>query len=668
MTEQEKRDITLLEQGGQKHNMLMTLPLERRTEAVCRRAVEIDGENIRYVPRDMRTEKLCYTAVQSWDYALDYVPEELKTPSMCMAAVERYGPALLFVPEERRTEALCETAVKNDAWALPSVPDRLKTEQMCMDAVTKDGWVLEFVPQAMKTPQMCRLALNAPLAKLRENRSVLQFIPYADVCLEGIKKYRQEGADMVGLLADIEPEVMDEHIALYGVRTDPSCLTALPERWKTRTVCTAAVQSDGIMLHDVPEYLRTKRMCKAAVSSSIHALPYVPEALHTPDLYREAMVNDPAAIQYFKPELLTREMCHEALYSSYDLRVLRYIPYKEIHEQLLERCEGYSRTKHFLDSMNPDYMTPKLAEMIFTKEPELFYNIPEKFKDKELCETAVRYDGSYLRMVPEKLKTPELCMEAIRRSPYAIEFSPETMKSPAFYTDLVRKNPLNLRGIPENDRTYEMCKEAFDNTYGKDKTDYSVAGALTEPSMALQMVREQDDPKTIDFLITVMRPKAISDEVALDAARKNGHILRFAPKEVITQQVGEAAVRNHPQAIQWVPHDIRTADMCLYAFKSDSELDIYTPDRIRCEDNVYVFARKMDELLRQPISYDDSKRLYGGETIRLRNVETDTKIFENCEVRYDRKNESLTLRNLTPRQERTRSIKPQCKSSMKPKF
>ena len=26
--------------------MLMTLPLERRTEAVCRRAIEIDGENI----------------------------------------------------------------------------------------------------------------------------------------------------------------------------------------------------------------------------------------------------------------------------------------------------------------------------------------------------------------------------------------------------------------------------------------------------------------------------------------------------------------------------------------------------------------------------------------------------------------------------------------------
>ena len=668
MTEQEKQDIILIEQGGRTRNMLMTLPLERRTEAVCRRAVEIDGENIRYVPRDMRTEKLCYTAVQSWDFALDYVPEELKTPLMCKAAVERYGPALLFVPEEQRTEALCEAAVKNNAWALPYVPDRIKTEKMCMDAVTKDGWVLEFVPQTLKTPRMCRQALDAPLAKLRENRSVLQFIPYADVALEGMKKYRQEGADMVGLLADIEPKVMDEHIALFGVYTDPSCLMALPERWKTRMVCKAAVREDGIMLHDVPEHLRTKRMCEAAVSSSIHALPYVPEALHTPDLYREAMENDPAAIQYFKEELLTREMCLNALARTDDLQLLRHIPYKDIHEQILERCEGYAQTKHFLESMNPDYMTPKLTDMIFFKEPELFCNIPDRFKDRKLCEAAVRYDGSYLRMVPEKFKTPELCMEAMRRSPYAIQYIPEAMKTPELYMNLVKENPRNLHGIPEDDRTYDMCKVAFDNTYGKDKTDYSVAGALIEPSMALQMVREQDDPGMIDFLMDVMPCKAVSEEVALEAARKNGHILRFVPKEVITQRVGEAAVKNQPQSIRWVPYGIRTADMCLYAFRSDSKLDVYTTGRIWCEENVYTFARKMDELLRQPISYDDSKRLYGGETIRLRNVETDTKIFENCEVRYDRKNESLTLRNLTSRQERTRPVKPQRKSSVKPKF
>ena len=54
--------------------------------------------------------------------------------------------------------------------------------------------------------------------------------------------------------------------------------------------------------------------------------------------------------------------------------------------------------------MNPEYMTPKLARMIFTKEPELFFDIPERFKDRDMCEAAVRYDGAHLRMVLKNSK------------------------------------------------------------------------------------------------------------------------------------------------------------------------------------------------------------------------------------------------------------------------
>ena len=207
---------------------------------------------------------------------------------------------------------------------------------------------------------------------------------------------------MVGLLADIEPEVMDEHIACTGFvptvvsdgcrgggkqgryarrryRATGSCCTTY------RNICARSVCA-------------RRRIVQHPCTSLCAG------ALHTPDLYRKAMVNDPAAIQYFKPELLTREMCHEALYSSYDLRVLRYIPYKEIHEQLLERCEGYSRTKYFLDSMNPDYMTPKLAEMIFTKEPELFYNIPENSRIRSCAKRRYGTTEAISKMVPEALK------------------------------------------------------------------------------------------------------------------------------------------------------------------------------------------------------------------------------------------------------------------------
>ena len=643
MTEQEKADITLVSWGEEGENMFSSLPWERRTEAVSLRAVETWAGNLKYVPEDVLTEEICLAAVRKDGELLERVPEPLRTRRVCLAAVNHYG------------------------------------------------WALESVPERMRTREICRAALRAEYA---DSAGLLGRIPYPDVCREGFRLFagRSEHDSAPAVLRKINPYMLNEGFALEAVQKDPACLAVLPKRLRTQKVCMAAIRRDGSALDFVPEPLRTKRMCREAVKTTGRALEYVPEKLRTPAMYAEAVGNDcrvldyipqakhtrrlyrkalegdGLAIRYFEPGLLTREMCDTALACTSGLQALRYIPFPEIHERLLESRDGYLEVKEFLDSMNPEYMTPKLARMIFTKEPELFFDIPERFKDRDMCEAAVRYDGTHLRMVPEKLKTPELCREAIRHSAYAIRHIPESMKTPELYRELVAENPRNLHGIPEEDRTYELCKTAFDNTYGRDKSDYSVAGALVEPSLALQMVREQDDPGTIDFLMDIMCSKAISEEVALEAVRKNGHILRFVPQEVITQQIGEAAVGNHPEAIRWVPYGIRTADMCLYAFRSDSNLDVYTPSRIRCEDNIYLFARKMDELLRQPISYDDSKRLYAGEPVRLRNVETDTGTFADCEVRYNSKDESLKLRNLTPRQERTQPVKPQRKPALKPKF
>ena len=619
------------------------------------------------------------------------LPRERRTEAVSLRAVETWAGNLKYVPEEVLTEGICLAAVREDGELLERVPERLRTRRVCLAAVRHYGWALESVPERMRTREICRAALRARFA---DSAGLLERITYPDVCLEGFRLFagRNRHDSAPAVLRKINPGVLNEKIALEAVQKDPACLAVLPERLRTQKVCMATVRRDGSALDLVPEPLRTKRMCREAVKTAGWALAYVPEKFRTPSmyaeavgndcrildyipqekhthwLYRKALAGDGLAIRHFKSGLLTREMCDTALARTSGLQALRYIPFPEIHKKLLESRDGYREVKEFLDSMNPEYMTPKLAGMIFTKEPELFFNIPERFKDRDLCEAAIRYDGSYLQMVPEKLKTPELCREAIRHSAYAIRHIPENMKTPGLYRELVAENPQNLHGIPEEDRTYELCKTAFDNTYGRDKSDYSVAGALVEPSLALQMVREQDDPGTIDFLMDIMCRKAISEEVALEAVRKYGEVLHRVPQESITPQVAGAAVRNHPEAIRWVPYGIRTADMCLYAFRSDSNLDVYTPGRIRCEDNIYLFARKMDELLRQPVPYDVSKRLYGGEPVHLRNVETDTGIFADCQVRYDRKDESLTLRNLTPRQERTRPIKPQRKPALKPKF
>ena len=141
------------------------------------------------------------------------------------------------------------------------------------------------------------------------------------------------------------------------------------------------------------------------------------------------------------------------------------------------------------------------------------------------------------------------------------------MKSPDLYMSLVRENPQNLKGVPREARTPEMSREAFERTYGKDKTDFSVISALSDPALVLQVFREQDDPQQIHRLMSVLHlnRRLVTEEVALEAVRKDAGVLYDIPQTAITPLVADTAVRGDPRMIQWVPRELRTADLCLYA-------------------------------------------------------------------------------------------------------
>lgn len=425
---------------------------------------------------------------------------------------------------------------------------------------------------------------------------------------------------------------------------------------RTEAVCLRAVSGDGILLHEVPEELRTERVCEAAVSSNYLALEYVPKHLKTDRLCGMALERDPLAIRFFNPEQLTPEVCNRALARADDLRVLRYIPFEDIHMKALGfYCTNYDKTFDFLQHMNPAHVTPRVAREIFALEPELFYNLPDHAKNEEMCRRAVGHDGSYLQYVPEKWKTPELCMEAIRRSPYAIAHLPESMKSPDLYMSLVRENPQNLKGVPREARTPEMSREAFERTYGKDKTDFSVISALSDPALVLQVFREQDDPQQIHRLMSVLHlnRRLVTEEVALEAVRKDAGVLYDIPQTAITPLVADTAVRGDPRMLQWVPRELRTADMCLYAEAAHPELRVYVPDEIAKGRNIYSFHRQVDAKLRQPLEYEQYKTLYSGGAVRVNNVWTSVAgEIDCCEVRYDRKAEKLKLRIVEPQRKK----------------
>lgn len=633
MTEQERIDIAYLDTGVYENpwreNLFETLPEDRKTAEVCRFAIKKSAFNI------------------------EFVPEAMKTPELCLAAAGHRGETLKFVPDRLKTPKMCRAAVDSNSYALYYVPEGLKTPELCMAAVKRNGLVLEAVPGELRTPQICRAALKAVDSA---DYKILPYIPYPDICLEGLKKFGMSFVDKFEIFASIAPEVMTGELALHGVGMDASCLSLVPVELRTEAVCLRAVSGDGILLHEVPEELRTERVCEAAVSSNYLALEYVPKHLKTDRLCGMALERDPLAIRFFNPEQLTPEVCNRALARTDDLRVLRYIPFEEIHLKVLGfYCTNYDKTFDFLENMNPWFLTPRVAREIFALEPELFYNLPDHAKNEEMCRRAVGHDGSYLQYVPEKWKTPELCMEAIRRSPYAIAHLPESMKSPDLYMSLVRENPQNLKGVPREARTPEMSREAFERTYGKDKTDFSVISALSDSALVLQVFREQDDPQQIHRLMSVLHlnRRLVTEEVALEAVRKDAGGLYDIPSTAITPLVADTAVRGDPRMIQWVPRELRTADLCLYAEAAHPELRVYVPDEIAKGRNIYSFHRQVDAKLRQPLEYEQYKTLYSGGAVRVNNVWTSVAgEIDCCEVRYDRKTEKLKLRIVEPPREK----------------
>lgn len=490
MTEQERIDIAYLDTGVYENpwreNLFETLPEDRKTAEVCRFAIKKSAFNI------------------------EFVPEAMKTPELCLAAAGHRGETLKFVPDRLKTPKMCRAAVDSNSYALYYVPEGLKTPELCMAAVKRNGLVLAAVPGELRTPQICRAALKAVDSA---DYKILPYIPYPDICLEGLKKFGMSFVDKFEIFASIAPEVMTGELALHGVGMDASCLSLVPVELRTEAVCLRAVSGDGIVGHD----------------------------------------------------------------------------------------------------------------------------------------------GSYLQYVPEKWKTPELCMEAIRRSPYAIAHLPESMKSPDLYMSLVRENPQNLKGVPREARTPEMSREAFERTYGKDKTDFSVISALSDPALVLQVFREQDDPQQIHRLMSVLHlnRRLVTEEVALEAVRKDAGVLYDIPQTAITPLVADTAVRGDPRMIQWIPRELRTSDLCLYAEAAHPELRVYVPDEIAKGRNIYSFHRQVDAKLRQPLEYEQYKTLYSGGAVRVNNVWTSVAgEIDCCEVRYDRKTEKLKLRIVEPPREK----------------
>ena len=80
-------------------------------------------------------------------------------------------------------------------------------------------------------------------------------------------------------------------------------------------------------------------------------------------------------------------------------------------------------------------------------------SVPVKFRDREICLTAVKNDvplGRAWKSVPECLRDGEMCLEAIRQNSSAIEIVPKEQRVPEMCLKFLAVNGLALESIPKN--------------------------------------------------------------------------------------------------------------------------------------------------------------------------------------------------------------------------
>ena len=71
--------------------------------------------------------------------------QAILTADAALKAVERNGDALKYVPAEARTEAVALKAVESDGYALQYVPAEACTEAVALKAVERNGYALRYV-------------------------------------------------------------------------------------------------------------------------------------------------------------------------------------------------------------------------------------------------------------------------------------------------------------------------------------------------------------------------------------------------------------------------------------------------------------------------------------------------------------------------------------------
>jgi hypothetical protein len=229
------------------------------------------------------------------------------------------------------------------------------------------------------------------------------------------------------------------------------------------------------------------------------------------------------------------------------------------------------------------------------KDGRSLEKVPTKFKDTEICLTAVAQSGDALEYVPEDLKSREICQIAVKRCGTALQYVPDILRDREICLEAVTDSAYALEYVPVNNMDREICLVAVNNSgcalqyVPPNFIDHDLCmAAVSQSGYALQYVPENlIDQETVmaavnqgsyDFQFV---PEAFRDrEICLKAVAESGDALQYVPEAIKDREVCLAAVKENGRSLQYVPATLKDQEICLLAVKNNGDIDD-VPEKFR---------------------------------------------------------------------------------------
>lgn len=120
--------------------------LANKTASICKLAVHLNGDNVKYVPEEFLTETMCIQAAKRG--SLGRIPINRITQEVCDAAVTNSRNQFDEYPEQFRTEDMCVKIVPYVG--IHQMPESHRTEAVCLASVQICRNNIKYVPQHIR--------------------------------------------------------------------------------------------------------------------------------------------------------------------------------------------------------------------------------------------------------------------------------------------------------------------------------------------------------------------------------------------------------------------------------------------------------------------------------------------------------------------------------------